>query len=133
MNNTELNCILDNHKKWCNGECGGQRANLQGANLQRADLRWANLQRADLQEADLQGANLQRADLRWADLRWADLDFSVWPLWCGSKQVKVDKRIASQLAAHFCALDCADKDYIKARDAILEFAQSSHIAKDLEV
>ena len=108
MNNTELNCILDNHKKWCNGECGGQRANLQGANLQRADLRWA-------------------------DLRWADLDFSVWPLWCGSKQVKVDKRIASQLAAHFCALDCADKDYIKARDAILEFAQSSHIAKDLEV
>ena len=163
MNNTELKGILDNHKKWCDGECGGQRADLQeanlqeanlrsadliGANLRSADLRGANLRSADLRSADLIGAGLRGADLRGADLRIADLsgadlrsadlrganlDFSVWPLWCGSKQVKVDRIIASQLAAHFCALDCADKDYIKARDAILEFAQSSHIAKDLEV
>ncbi len=42
-----------------------------------------------------------RIDLSEANLRWADLDFACWPLWCGSKNVKVDARIASQLAAHY--------------------------------
>jgi hypothetical protein len=52
-------------------------------------------------------------------------------LWCGSKGVKVDKHIAAQLAAHFCALDCDDADYLAARTAILEFAKTSHRAGDL--
>jgi len=43
----------------------------------------------------------------------------------------VDKRIAAQIAAHFCALACDDADYIAAREAILEFAQTSHRAKVL--
>ena len=43
----------------------------------------------------------------------------------------VDKRIASQIAAHFCALDCDDADYQAARTAILEFAKTSHRAGDL--
>ena len=89
--------------------------------MREADLRWANLREA----------NLSGADLREADLRWADLDFSCWPLWCGSKHVKVDARIAAQLAAHFCVLDCDDPEYIKAREAIMEFAKTSHRAKDL--
>ncbi len=71
MTPTELTEILELHKKWLNDEEGGKRANLRGADLQVADL------------------------------RWADLDFSCWPLWCGSFNVKVDKRIASQLAYHF--------------------------------
>jgi uncharacterized protein YjbI with pentapeptide repeats len=79
------------------------------------------------------GANLSHADLRDADLHGANLDFACWPLWCGSKQVKVDARIAAQLAAHFCVLDCDDPDYIKARDAIMEFAKTSHRASDLEL
>jgi len=43
----------------------------------------------------------------------------------------VDRRIAAQIAAHFCALECDDADYIAAREAILEFAQTSHRAKVL--
>jgi len=68
---------------------------------------------------------------RRADLTRANLDFSSWPLWCGSKGVKVDRRIAAQLAAHFCVLNCDDDDYQKARFAVLEFARTSHRADEL--
>ena len=67
-----------------------------------------------------------RADLRGANLRGADLDFSCWPLWCGSLAVNVCKRIAVQLAYHFCKLDCDDPEYIAARNAILDFANQFH-------
>lgn len=68
----------------------------------------------------------KRANLRGVDLRDADLDFSCWPLWCGSLDVKVDRRIAAQLAYHFCRLDCDDPDYIEARNAIVNFANEFH-------
>lgn len=55
----------------------------------------ANLRGANLQETNLRGANLLGANLR-----GADLDFSCWPLWCGSNNVKIDKRQAKQLLAH---------------------------------
>lgn len=116
----ELKSILEQHRLWINN-IGGKRANLQDADLQGANLRDANLQRANLR-----GVNLQDADLR-----GANLDYSCLPLWCGSKKMKVDKRIASQIAAHFCALDCDDADYQTARTAILEFARTSHRANDL--
>lgn len=61
-----------------------------------------------------------------ADLRDANLDYSCWPLWCGSLDVKVDRRIAAQLAYHFCRLDCDDPDYIAARNAIIHFANEFH-------
>lgn len=61
-----------------------------------------------------------------ADLRRADLDYSCWPLWCGSLGIKVDKKIAVQLAYHFCRLDCDDPEYIKTRNAILNFANQFH-------
>jgi len=140
MNTDELETILEQHKLWLEDE-DGARAYLQGAYLQDADLRGADLRGANLQDAYLQDANLQYAnlrdanlrgaDLRGADLRCADLDYACLPLWCGSKGVKVDKHIAAQLAAHFCALDCDDADYLAARTAILEFAKSSHRAGDL--
>jgi uncharacterized protein YjbI with pentapeptide repeats len=107
------------------------RADLRGAVLTRADLRGAVLTGADLTRAVLRDADLTRADLTRADLTDAVLDYSCWPLWCGSKNVKVDAKIAAQLAAHFCVLDCDDKDYQKARKAILKFAQTSHRAADL--
>jgi hypothetical protein len=155
MNTDELKTILEQHKLWLEDE-GGARANLQyadlqgadllcadlqyanllcadlqGADLRGADLRWANLLCADLQYANLQYADLQGADLRGADLQGADLDYSCLPLWCGSKGMIVDKRIASQIAAHFCVLECDDAGYLAARTAILEFARSSHRAEDL--
>ena len=113
--------ILDAHKKWIKGEDGGVRANLSDADLSDANLGGANLRRADLRGADLRGAGL-----RGADLRRADLDFSCWPLWCGGLAVKVCKRIAVQLAYHFCKLDCDDPEYIAARNAILDFANQFH-------
>ena len=116
MKQEELQEILDAHGKWIDGEYGGARADLRGANLRRADLR----------DANLRGANLRRANLRRADLRRADLDFSCWPLWCGGLAVKVCKRIAVQLAYHFCKLDCDDPEYIAARNAILDFANQFH-------
>ena len=140
MNKDELKSILEQHELWIKNT-GGKRANLQDANLQHADLRdanlqdadlrWANLRDANLRDANLQRANLRGANLQDADLRGANLDYSCLPLWCGSKRMKVDKRIASQIAAHFCALDCDDADYQAARTAILEFARMSHRADDL--
>jgi len=86
---------------------------------------------ANLSGANLSGANLSDADLSDADLSGADIDYSCWPLWCGSKDVKVDRRIAAQLATHFCALDCDDSDYIKAKKAVMKFAKTSHRADDM--
>lgn len=68
----------------------------------------------------------EKADLCGADLCGADLDYSCWPLWCGSLDVKVDARIARQLAYHFCRLDCDDPEYLEARKAIAEFANGFH-------
>ena len=146
MNTDELKTMLEKHKLWLDDEEGGKRAdledaNLEGADLRDADLRGANLRGAELRDADLQyadlrvtdleGAELRDADLRGANLRGANLDYTCLPLWCGSKGMIVDKRIAAQIAAHFCALDCDDADYLAARTAILEFAKSSHLAEVL--
>ena len=91
--------ILADHKLWLSKD-GRQRADLKGADLRGADLREADLREADLREADLEEADLEGADLRGADLREANLDFSCWPLWCGSINVKIDEKIARQLLVH---------------------------------
>ena len=70
----ELKAKLDAHelwlKVWDSGEVKGERLNLHGADLTRANLTGANL------------------------------DHSAWPLWCGSLNVKIDKRLAAQLMYH---------------------------------
>lgn len=96
------------------------------ADFRVADLRGANLRGSDLREIDFTGADLRAVDFRDADLRGADIEFSSWPLWCGSLGVKVDKRIAAQLAYHFCRLDCDDSEYLAARNVILNFANIFH-------
>ena len=155
MEENQLKNILKRHQKWIIDEPGGERADLQGAdlrgadlreadlrgaNLWEADLRGADLRGANLWEADLWGANLWEADLRGADLRganlWeadlrgADLDYSCWPLWCGSLGVRVCKRIAAQLAYHFCRLDCDDPEVIAAQNAIIPLANQFHRADE---
>ena len=151
MTAKELSDILKKHEKWIEGKEGGERAdlrcanlrdaklkdaNLRGANLRDAklretNLRGANLRYADLRYADLAGANLRDADLRYADLRHtdlsgADLDYSSWPLWCGSFDVKVNKRIVAQLAYHFCRLDCDDPEYQEAKKTLSRLANQFH-------
>ena len=105
MRQEELNKILEDHKNWLDGN-GGKRADLRGA-----DLRWAGLQGADLQGADL--------------------DFSVWPLWCGSKGVIVDIKIVRQLLAHVACLTCDDPEFAEVIALIMPYAKKSHRAKDL--
>ena len=131
MEENQLKNILKRHQKWIIDEPGGERAalrraDLRGADLREANLREANLWEADLREADLWGADLRGADLRGADLRGADLDYSCWPLWCGSLDVRVCKRIAAQLAYHFCRLDCDDPEVIAAQNAIIPLANQFH-------
>ena len=97
MTQCDLNTIIQLHEKWLKGEPEGEIANLSGANL------------------------------RGADLRGADVDFSSWPLWCGSlKGVKVDARIARQLAYHLCSVVCDDPEFTSARNQILPFANKFH-------
>ena len=67
-----------------------------------------------------------RANLQGANLRKANIDYSCWPIWCGSLDVKVDKRIAVQLAYHFCRLDCDDPEYLAMREAMKDFANQFH-------
>ena len=151
MDTNELQEILVKHKAWLDGMDGGelanlreadlQLANLREANLRWANLRWANLRNADLQNADLRDtdlrdtnlrwANLRNADLRNADMRDANLDYSAWPLWCGTKDVKVDRKIYLQLLAHLCAVDVDDDECKAHQQASLKLARQSHRAKEL--
>ncbi len=157
MTREELKDILTNHARWI-AAAGGARANLSranliganliGANLRNADLRNADLRNANLRNANLIGANLiganlrnadlretdlREANLRWADLHGANLDYSALPLWCGSFDVKVDKRIASQIAYHFCRLDCDDPEFLAARNAIKDLANQFRRVKEGEL
>jgi hypothetical protein len=141
---------IDTKANLCEADlCGAdlRGANLRGANLRGADLRRANLyvadlrgadlceanlyvadlRRADLRGADLCGADLRRADLRRTNLRYANLDFASWPLWCGSIGVKVDLKLASQLAYHLAAVDCDAPEFLAIRPHLLSLANKSHV------
>ena len=133
--------ILKNHQKWINFDPDGIRANLCRADLCEAKLREADLRLAKLREADLRGAylcgaNLCRADLRRADLcgadlrktnlRGANLDYACWPLWCGSLDVIIDKRIFAQLAYHLCRTVCDDPEVREAQRSLRHIANQSH-------
>ena len=115
------------HLMWLGEEVGGKRADLQDADLRDANLRGADLQDANLRDADLRGADLRRADLQDADLRGANLDYAAWPLWCGSFGVKADRRLAAQLAYHFCRIDFGDDALcLVAQDALMTLANEFH-------
>ena len=152
----KLSKILELHRLFLENDPSGVQANLSGANLEGvnlkgailkvANLKGANLVDANLEDAILSGANLEGAklthanlkgaklayanlegvNLKGANLKGANLDYSCWPLWCGSFDVDVDRKVAAQLAYHFCRLDCDDPEYIGARNAIVKFANKFH-------
>lgn len=102
----ELQEILAKHQKWLKHEDGGERA--------------------DLRYSDLKGSKLHYSDLCGADLRGADLDYSCWPLWRGSFDVKVDKRIFAQLAYHLCRVIVDDEECKAAQAALYPIANQFH-------
>ena len=106
MKQSDLNEILKKHKRWIKNEEGGEPANLQDA---------------DLQGADLQGANLLDANL----------DYSCFPLWCGSKGMKIDRRLFLQLLAHVCAVDVDDEECKQVQAQLTPLAIQSHVAEFL--
>ena len=97
----DIQDVVKKHEMWLSLEDGGKLADLRHANLQGADLRRANLQ-------------------------GADLDFSCLPLWCGSLDVEVDKRLAVQIIYHFCRLKCNDTDIKEAQNRLLGLANQFH-------
>ena len=121
MLQSDIKGILENHQKWLMDECGGKRASLRDA-----DLRDVSLRDADLRDASLRYADLYGADLRGANLYGADLDFSCLPLWCGSLGMIVDRRIAAQIAYHFCSLVCDDEEVIRLQKLLYSFANTFH-------
>jgi hypothetical protein len=101
-------------------------SNLEGSNFRRANLRRADLRDADLRDSTLKYANLENADLRGANLKGTDIDFSSLPLWCGGFDFKADKHIVSQIAYHFCRIDCNDEEFVDARNYLLKLANQFH-------
>ena len=107
MDAADLKELLRLHLMWLNDEKGGRRADLRSADLEDADLRGANLRGADLEDADL--------------------DYAAWPLWCGSFDAKADRRLAAQLAYHFCRIDFGDDAVcLIAQDALVTLANEFH-------
>ena len=103
--------ILQRHAKWLQSDGEeGERADLSYADLSNASLRNARLRNSDLSNSDLSNSDLRNTSLRNArlcnsDLSNAKLDFSCWPLWCGSRDVKADDRLVAQLLFHVTRLD----------------------------
>lgn len=125
MTRNELNIMLEAHKKWINGEKGGKKAKLQGANLRGADLHGADIRGTKLQGTDLRDANFQGADLH-----GADIDYACWPLWCGSFDVRVDRRIFCQLAYHLCRVIVDDDSCKEAQLMLGRLANEFHRAAE---
>ena len=71
-----------------------------------------------------------RANLRCANLRGANIDHSCWPLWCGSLDVKVDRRIFCQLAYHLCRVIVDDDDCKEAQLMLGKIANEFHRADE---
>jgi hypothetical protein len=100
----DLKKILDEHKKWLNGE-GGSRA-------------------------DLSRANLIEANLIGADLRGADIDYSCVPLWCGGLKVHMDDRQIKQLMYHTLSIVAYSKNVSKELKDLLLTDQNLQVANE---
>lgn len=154
ITNTELEAILDKHKKWLNGDADGERAilsgydlrwrNLSGRNLRGSDLRDNDFSGSDLRDCDLRGSNLSRSIMRLSilsgsnllgsDISGCDMYNACLPLWCGGLHFRADRLFAAQLAYHLCSILCDDEE-VKAVQRSLyafanEFARSRYDLRD---
>ena len=99
-----------------------------------ADLSYANLIGADLTDADLGNAELSYADLSHADLTGANLwkariDFSSWPLWCESLQVRGRDDRQAQILYHILSV-LSVENLALTPQVLIDFANTFHRVKD---
>lgn len=73
MEEKELRMVLDSHRRWLDGEIGGEKASLGGADLGGMKLVGLNLLGADLCGANLEGADLSNSILSNANMEGANL------------------------------------------------------------
>jgi hypothetical protein len=87
MNEKELTKILEDHKKWLNGDCG-EKADLSNASLSNADLSNAYLRYADLSNANLNNATLSKKVIVLKACRWLFVynEYNEKPLKIGCKE-----------------------------------------------
>ena len=76
MNQTELNKILDLHRKWLHDDPFGVKADFRNSDLRNSDLRYSDLRNSDLRYSDLRYSDFRNSDLRYSDLRHSDLRYS---------------------------------------------------------
>ena len=119
ITDTELEAILDKHKKWLCGDADGERAILSGYDLRGLDLSELDLFECDLRGSDISGCNMYNACL---------------PLWCGGLHFRADRLFVAQLAYHLCSILCDDEE-VKAVQRSLyafanEFARSRYDLRD---
>ena len=104
--------------------------NLSGTDLRETDLRGTNLRGTNLRGTDLRGTDLSGANLRGTDLSGANLDFSCLPLWCGSLEMKTDKKLRIQIAYHLLSLikfaENSDEEDKKIFEAVKDYANKIH-------
>ena len=124
MNRKELNDILENHKKWLDGEEGGVCA----------DLSYADLSGTDLRDADMTGTDMRGTYLSGTDMRGANLDYSCLPLWCGSLGANFDDRQLIQIAYHLVRAGLNSKNASdetkKELSKLIDFANKFHRVKE---
>ena len=96
----DLDQMIKDHQLWLNNDPKGKRLVLVNK--------------------DLRGSDLSGSNLIGSDLRGCDIDYACWPLWCGSFDVKVDKRIFTQLAYHLCKLDVDENEELKQYQELLK-------------
>lgn len=61
--------ILEQHRKWLNGEPGGVQADFRNAHLVNANFQGADLRNALMDKVDINGSNFTGADLTGASIR----------------------------------------------------------------
>lgn len=139
----ELNKAIELHKEWLKDNSKGKRLVLVGYNLSNYDLSYSDLRHSDLRHSALSKSDLSKSDLRHSDLRQtylsesdltgANIDFSCWPLWCGSLEVKLDKKQKKQLGYHFAdTLDDNDPEEKAIKEVIKNFVNGFHRVKSGE-
>lgn len=106
------------------------------ANTIKETLKIAIKHGADLSGVDLHEADLSGVDLHGANLTETNLDHSCWPIWCGSLNVKIDKRQACQLLYHTLramqSVDDAEIREILADSKIINLANQFHRVNECE-